>query len=244
MHILLMLATTRRILFQLRHDPRTVVLLIGVPSLLMVLLRFVFNSENKFSVIAPALLGIFPFTIMFLLTSITTLRERTSGTLERLMTLPISKIDLIFGYGLAFGLVGVTQVIVAAGISLLWLGLTISGSVWLLFIIVILDALLGTALGLLVSAFARTEFQAVQFMPVIVLPQILLCGLLVPRDRMGVALSWVSDVLPLSYAVDALTQVSQNNTIDGTLIRNMLIVAGCVALALLLGSATLRRQTP
>ena len=238
------LATTRRILTQLRHDPRTVALLVGVPSLLMILLRYVLNSEQRFSGIAPALLGIFPFTIMFLLTSVTTLRERTTGTLERLMTMPIGKLDLLVGYALAFGLLAVLQVVVAAGISLTWLGLDIAGPVWALLLIVVLDALLGTALGLFVSAFARTEFQAIQFLPVFVLPQFLLCGLFVPRGDMGWVLTAVSDVLPLSYAVDALTQVTRSAEIDGTLIRNVAVIAGCAVLALLLGAATLRRRTP
>ncbi|UOX90683.1 ABC transporter permease [Amycolatopsis sp. FBCC-B4732] len=237
-------ATTRRILTQLRHDPRTVALIIGVPTLLMILLRYVLNSEQRFSAIAPALLGIFPFTIMFLLTSITTLRERTTGTLERLMTMPMGKLDLLFGYALAFGMLATLQVVVAAGVSLTWLGLGIAGSVWTLLLIVVLDALLGTALGLFVSAFARTEFQAIQFLPVFVLPQFLLCGLFVPRGDMGWLLNALSDVLPLSYAVDALTQVTRSAEVDGTLVRNIAIIAGCAILALLLGAATLRRRTP
>lgn len=237
-------ATARRILTQLRHDPRTVAMVILVPSLLMVLLRYVFNSAEAFSRFAPALLGIVPFTIMFLITSVTTLRERTSATLERLMTLPIGKLDLLFGYGIAFGGLATIQVSVAVVLSLTWLGLNIAGSVWMLLLIAVLDALLGTALGLFVSAFARTEFQAIQFMPIVVLPQLLLCGLFVPRDQMGWVLNWLSDVLPLSYAVDALTQVTTSSTIDGTLVRNLLIIAGCGVLALVLGAATLRRRTP
>jgi ABC-2 type transport system permease protein len=238
------LATARRILTQLRHDHRTVALMILLPSLLLILLRYVFNSERAFSAAAPALLAVFPFAIMFIVTSITTLRERTTATLERLMTMPIGKFDLLLGYGIAFGLVAVVQVLVATGISLTWLGLEITGSVWLLLLIAVLDALLGTALGLLASAFARTEFQAVQFMPALVMPQVLLCGLFAPRDSMTPVLDWLSNVMPLSYAVDALADVTQSNDVDGTLVRNLLIVAGCVVLALVLGSATLRRRTP
>ncbi|ONI87230.1 antibiotic ABC transporter permease [Saccharothrix sp. ALI-22-I] len=238
------LATAKRILTQLRHDHRTVALMVLLPSLLLVLLRYVFDSEQAFSRAAPALLGVFPFTIMFIVTSITTLRERLTATLERLMTMPIGKIDLLLGYALAFGLVAVVQVAVAATVALTWLGLGISGSVWLLLVIAVLDALLGMALGLFASAFARTEFQAVQFMPAIVMPQVLLCGLFVPRDEMATVLDRVSDVLPLSYAVDALTQVTTSSEVDGTLIRNLLVIAGCALVALLLGAATLRRRTP
>jgi ABC-2 type transport system permease protein len=240
----LTLATAGRILTQLRHDHRTVALMILVPSLLLILLRYVFNSEQAFSAAAPALLAVFPFAIMFIVTSITTLRERTTETLERLMTLPIAKLDLLFGYAIAFGLVAIVQVLVAAGISLTWLGLEIGGSVGLLLLIAVLDALLGTALGLLASAFARTEFQAVQFMPAIVMPQVLLCGLFAPRETMTPVLEWLSNFMPLSYAVDALTQVTHSSDVDVTLVRNLLIVAGCGLLALILGAATLRRRTP
>ncbi|MGH3878900.1 MAG: ABC transporter permease [Actinophytocola sp.] len=244
MNATLTLATARRILTQLRHDHRTVAMMVLVPSLLMILLRYVFNSEQAFSAAAPALLAVFPFAIMFIVTSITTLRERTTATLERLMTMPIAKLDLLFGYAIAFGVVAVLQVLVATGISLTWLGLEIDGSVWLLVLIAVLDALLGTALGLLASAFARTEFQAVQFMPAIVMPQVLLCGLFAPRDSMTPVLEWLSNVMPLSYAVDALAQVTQTSDVDGTLLRNLVIVAGCGLLALVLGAATLRRRTP
>ncbi|WP_020671546.1 ABC transporter permease [Amycolatopsis nigrescens] len=237
-------ATARRILTQLRHDPRTVVMLVLVPSLLMVLLRYVFNSEQLFSRSAPALLGVFPFLIMFLIASVTTLRERTSATLERLMTMPIGRFDLLCGYALAFGAIAVVQVAVAAGVSVAWLGLEIAGSLWMLLLIAVLDALLGMALGLFVSAFARTEFQAIQFMPVFVLPQVLLCGLFMPREEMGRLLNWLSDVMPLSYAVDALRHVTSSSTMDGTVVRNLLIVTGCALLALILGAATLRRRTP
>jgi ABC-2 type transport system permease protein len=238
------LATARRILTQLRHDHRTVAMMVLVPSLLMVLLRFVFNTEQAFSAAAPALLAVFPFAIMFIVTSITTLRERTTATLERLMTMPIGKFDLLFGYAIAFGVVAVLQVLVATVLSLTLLGLVIDGSVWLLMLIAVLDALLGTALGLFASAFARTEFQAVQFMPAIVMPQVLLCGLFAPRDSMTPLLEWLSNVMPLSYAVDALESVTRSNDLDGVLARNLVIVAGSGVVALILGAATLRRRTP
>jgi ABC-2 type transport system permease protein len=243
MNTAMTLATARRVLTQLRHDPRTVALMIVVPSLLMVLLRYVFDSEPFFSHIAPALLGFFPFLLMFLVTSITTLRERTSGTLERLMTTPMAKLDLLVGYALAFAVVAMVQVVVAVVVSL-WLGMDLVGSLWWLLLVAALDALLGVALGLLASAFARTEFQAVQFMPVIVLPQLLLCGLFHPRGEMATVLRWASDVLPLSYAVSALQRVSGATTVGATFARDVIVVGGCAALALALAAATLRRRTP
>lgn len=236
------LATARRVLTQLRHDPRTVALIVVVPSLLMVLLRYVFDSVHVFAGIAPALLGFFPFLMMFLIASVTTLRERTSGTLERLMTTPMGKLDLLAGYALAFSVVAAVQVAAAVAVST-WLGMQLAGSVWWLLLVALLDAQLGVALGLLASAFARTEFQALQFMPVVVLPQLLLCGLFHPRDQMATVLRWASDVLPLSYAVSAMRRVSDASNVGGTYLRDVIIVGGCAALALAVAAATLRRRT-
>ena len=161
------LATARRVLRQLGHDPRTIVLLLVVPCVLLTLLYWVFDADPRtFDTIGASLLGIFPLITMFLVTSIATLRERTSGTLERLLSMPLGKADLILGYALAFGLLAVVQASLATGLAIWGLGLDIAGSPWLLLVVALLDALLGTALGLFVSAFAASEFQAVQFMPV------------------------------------------------------------------------------
>jgi ABC-2 type transport system permease protein len=240
MNIVMTRATAQRVLTQLRHDPRTVALMVVVPSLLMILLCYVFDSALFFSAIAPALLGFFPFLMMFLVTSITMLRERASGTLERLMTTPMAKADLLIGYALAFAVVAVVQVLAAVGVSL-WLGLDLTGSLWWLLLVAVLDALLGVALGLLASAFARTEFQAMQFMPVIVLPQLLLCGLFQRRSEMATLLRWASNVLPLSYAVSALQRVASATTVGAGYARDVAVVAGCALLALTLAAVTLRR---
>lgn len=235
-------ATTHRVLTQLRHDPRSVALMVLVPALLMILLRYVFNSAAVFNQIAPALLGFFPFLLMFLTTSVTMLRERTFGTLEHLLTTPTWRLGLITGYGAAFALVAIVQVVLAVAASV-GVGLSIAGSPGWLLLIALLNAVLGVALGLLASAFAHTEFQALQFMPVIVLPQLLLCGLFHPRDQMATVLSWVSDVMPLSYAVDALHRVTADTTLDGSYWRDAIILAACALTGLVLAALTLRRQT-
>ncbi|MEO8749048.1 MAG: ABC transporter permease [Allobranchiibius sp.] len=238
----LTLVTAVRVLTQLRHDPRTVVLMLLMPSVLLVMLRYVFDSAAIFTRSAPALLGFFPFLMMFLVTSIATLRERTSGTLERLLTTPMAKLDLIAGYAVAFSALALVQVALAVAVSL-WMGLSLDGAVWALVLIAALDALLGVALGLLASAFARTEFQAVQFMPVIVLPQLLVCGLFQPRDQMAPVLRWFSDAMPLTYAVEALQQVASSPSVDGTFLRGLLVLTGGTLAALVAATATLRRST-
>lgn len=239
-----MFATARRVLGQLRHDHRTMALLLLVPCLLLGLLRWVFaNQLQTFNAIGPLLLVLFPFIIMFIVTSVATLRERTHGTLERLLTMPIGKFDFLAGYALAFGLVAIVQASLASWVAIGLLDLQVQGSIWLVVVVAVLDAILGMALGLLASAFARTEFQAVQFMPAIVFPQLLLCGLLIPRERLDPVLEAISNVLPLSYAVDAIKHVTRNTEITGTLLRDLVVVAGCILLALVLGAATLRRRS-
>ncbi|MFI1400596.1 ABC transporter permease [Streptomyces sp. NPDC020681] len=238
------LATAARVLRQLRHDPRSIALMVFVPCVMLFLLRYVFDgSEQTFDSIGASLLGIFPLITMFLVASIATLRERTSGTLERLLAMPLGKGDLIAGYALAFGLVAVVQSLLATGLALWALGLDVVGSPWLLLLVALLDALLGTALGLFVSAFAASEFQAVQFMPAVIFPQLLLCGLFIARDKMQPVLEAISNVLPMSYAVDAMTEVLHHPDATGDFVRDVLIVAACAVLVLALGAATLRRRT-
>ena len=238
------LATAARVLRQLRNDPRTVALLLVVPCLMIFLLRYVFDgSPRTFDQIGASLLGIFPLITMFLVASISTLRERTSGTLERLLALPLAKADLIGGYALAFGALAVLQAALATGLSVWALGLDVTGSPWLLLLVALLDALLGTALGLFVSAFAASEFQAVQFMPAVIFPQLLLCGLFTPRDHMQPVLEALSNVLPMSYAVDAMNEIQRHPGVTGDFVRDILVVTGCALLVLFLGAATLRRRT-
>lgn len=239
-----LLATAVRVLTQLRRDPRTVAMMLVVPAVLIGLLAWIYQNTAVFDRIGGPLLGVFPFVVMFLVTSVVTLRERTSGTLERLLTLPLRKVDLLAGYALAFGLVATVQALVAAGLALGPLGLQVAGPTWLVVVVAVLDAVLGTALGLLVSAFAATEFQAVQFMPAVVLPQFLLCGLLVPRDRLPGVLRAVSDVLPLSYAVDAMGVLTRSAAVTRGFVVDLAVVALAVVVALTLGAATLRRRTP
>jgi ABC-2 type transport system permease protein len=237
------LATAERVLRQLRRDRRTLALVLFVPPLLMTLFRYVFEGqEATFDRVGPPLVGIFPFVTMFLVTSIAMLRERTTGTLERLMSMPLAKLDLLLGYGLAFAAVAVVQATLTATISFWLLGLDVAGPVWLIGVFAVGNAVLGMAFGLFLSAFAQTEFQAVQFMPAFVIPQILLAGLLVPRDKMARVLELVSDVLPMTYAYDALAKAAADD-LDGRLALDAALISGFIVLALVLGATTLRRRT-
>lgn len=238
-------ATARRVLWQIRRDRRTIALLLAVPTGLLVLLYFLLEGQpHTFQQIGAPLCGLFPFIVMFLVTSIAMLRERTSGTLERLMTLPVAKADILFGYGLAFGLLAAIQAAVVCTVGFLILGLQAAHGAWLVALLAIGNALLGMALGLFASAFATTEFQAVQFMPALVLPQILLCGLFVPRAEMAAWLHAISWLMPLTYAYDALARATTPAPLDGAMAADIVAVLAFMLAALALGALTLRRRTP
>jgi ABC-2 type transport system permease protein len=246
------LAVTARVLHQLRRDHRTLAMLLVLPSLILALLWWMFDDApagaGGFDRLGPPLLALIPFIVMFLVTAVTTLRERSSGTLERLLAMPTRKLDFLGGYALAFGLVAAVQSTVAVLLCVWVLDLEVSGAVWVLVVVAVADAVLGTALGLFVSAFARTEFQAVQFMPAVVIPQILLCGLFIPRDRMPSVLEAISDVLPLSYAVDAMRSVasvtgSSVGGVEAGVWADIAVVVAFALAGLALGAATLRRRT-
>jgi ABC-2 type transport system permease protein len=238
-------AVAARVLTQLRRDHRTLVMLLVLPCLLITLLWWMFEESSPmlFDRFGPALLAMFPFIVMFLVTSVTTLRERSGGTLERLLAMPMRKLDFLLGYALAFGLAATLQSALAVAVSVGLLDLDVVGPVWLLTLVAVADAVLGTASGLFVSAFARTEFQAVQFMPAVVLPQVLLCGLFVPRDEMPEVLGAISDLLPLSYAVDAMQSLTRTAE-TGEVWQDVAVVMAFALAGLALGAATLRRRTP
>ena len=240
----LTIATTRRILEQIRHDPRTLGLIFGLPTVLMGLIAFMLSERpGAFNAWGASLLGIFPLIVMFLVTSVATLRERTSGTLERLMAMPISRGDIVGGYAIAFSLLGAAQAVVVSLFSFGLFGLDVPGSAFLVGLVAVADALLGTALGLAASSLARTEFQAVQMMPLMLLPQLILCGLIIPRDQMPPLLEWLSWLMPLSYSVTATTDAAAHGSLTGGYLLNLAAVLAFAVVALVLGGLTLRRQS-
>ena len=236
------LATSARVLRQLRHDPRTLVLLMGLPCLLLWLIAWMFDGTRVLDQFGPLLLGVFPLIVMFLVTSVATLRERKSGTLERLMASPLGKVDFVLGYGLAFGLVATVQAVVVTAFSVGVLGMDMPGPLWAIIMVAALVALVGTSLGLVASAFASTEFQAVQFMPAIIFPQLILCGLVMPREQMPAALEAISRVMPLTYGVQAMKDLSMGGD-PGQIWSEVVVLVAFIVGAIVLGSLTLRRRT-
>ena len=240
----ILLRTTGRVLRQLSHDKRTIAMVIVLPLVLLTLVYYLFEKQpHIFDRIGIIMLGVFPFILMFLITSIAMLRERTTGTLERLLTTPLHKLDLLFGYGIAFGVLAAIQASAGAGLAYGAFDLQTAGSAGLVILIAVADAVLGMALGLFFSAFASSEFQAVQFMPLVAFPQVFLCGLFTPRDQMAGWLHALSDIFPLTYAVQALQEVGAHADPTALMWRDLGIVTGSAVLALALSAATLRRRT-
>jgi ABC-2 type transport system permease protein len=245
------LATTARILRQLAADRRSVALILVIPVLVITLMYFMFENvphhpgtPSPFNTACLILLGLFPFFLMFIITSITMQRERASGTLERILTTPLRRLDLLISYGTAFSIAATAQATLACVVSFWFLGFETAGSPAWVFVIAIVNAVLGVGLGLLCSAFARTEFQAVQFIPMVIVPQLLLAGIIVPRALMAHWLQWISNVLPASYALEALQQVDTHPGLTGIAVRDIFVVLGFAIAALCLAAATLRRRTP
>ena len=244
MTVHIVLSTARRILRQLWHDKRTVGLVLGVPLVLLTLLHSLFEHQpTTFDRVGLIMVGLFPFTVMFIVTSVAMLRERTSGTLERLLTTPAHKADLLFGYGLAFGALAAVQAGLAVALAYGAFGMRTAGGAGLVVVIAVADAILGCALGLFFSAFARSEFQAVQFTPAIVFPQLFMCGLFVPREQMAGWMRATSDALPLTYAVQGLQEVGHYAEPTGLMWRDLGVVVAAALVALALAAATVRRRT-
>jgi len=226
-------------------------MILVVPSAVITLMYFMFSdvptrpgSPPPFNTTCLILLGLFPLFIMFLITSITMQRERGSGTLERILTTPLRRFDLLAAYGTAFSIAAAAQAALACGVAFLLLGFSTQGNPAWVFVIAIINAVLGVGLGLLASAFARTEFQAVQFMPVVIVPQLLLAGIIVPRSAMPTWMEWLSNAMPASYALEALQEVNAHPHLTQIAVRDIAVVVAFALAALALAAATLRRRTP
>jgi ABC-2 type transport system permease protein len=239
-------AVAIRVLRQLRRDHRSIAMVLVAPLFLLWVLKLTFaDVPGVFDRVGPMLLGTFPFVTMFLVTSITMLRERNQGTLDRAMVSPIGRGDIMAGYAIAFLALAGMQCALALSFARWALGMDIQGSLWQVLVIVLALAMYGTMLGLALSAFAQTEFQAVQFMPLFLLPQIFLSGLLVPIAGMATGLEWISTVIPLRYSFDALTQVMlQGESMWASDVIGSVLVTLAIPVVLVgLGSLTMKRST-
>ncbi|HHU66486.1 ABC transporter permease [Corynebacterium sp.] len=239
----LLLATTGRVLRQLRADPRSLGILLVVPVALLTLFHYIYDGNPQlFDFVAVAMTVILPLSLMFIVSSVTMQRERADGTLERLWTTRLHRGDLIGGYALAFGILAVLQALLLVAAMHLLMGVETEAAWWTLAVIAGVTGVTGLSLGLLGSAFAQSEFQAVQFMPVLIIPQVLLSGLLVPREQLPGLLKLLSDVMPLSYALDAAVTAAREG-LSGDVVRDTLICLAFALVFLALAATTMPRRT-
>jgi ABC-2 type transport system permease protein len=235
------LTIASRVIQQLIRDRRTMVLLVVVPLVIASIVGVSIPSKQTLDYIAPAVLAVLILFFGFILTGISFLRERSQGTLERLMASPVSKLDVVGGYLLGFLLFAVLQTMILFFYLIYVLNISFHGELWQIIVFEIIIGILAVCLGIFISVFARNEFQMVQFIPLIIMPQIFLCGLLWPVEQMPDYLQWIARFLPLTYGVDgirALMLQGQNLLNIG---KEIGVLAGYAVGLMILASLTLRR---
>lgn len=216
------------------------------PGLAAMRVEYVHGGEayTLLDYLAPLLVGLFAFFFTFLLSAVAFLRERTTGTLERLLASPLRRSELVLGYLAGFGLFALIQAVVIIGFTVLVLNVKYTGNIATIFLIEAMLVIVSVSLGLFVSAFARTELQAIQFIPVVLLPQVFLSGLLVPVDQLPDVLRPIAVVLPLTYANEALRAVMIKGfpLDDPVIVRDLLALAAFGAITIAGAIASIRRE--
>ena len=236
-------AIANRIVLQLVRDHRSMALIFVAPIMVMALVGFTFSDqEDTLDRIAPGLIATFTMIFTFMLTGVSFLRERTQGTLERLMMTPVGRGDILIGYLLGFAPFALIQASAILLFTTLGLRVHYQGELWQIAVLLVTLVIVAVNLGIFVSTFAKNEFQVIQFIPLILAPQIFLSGIIVPTDQMPGYFQMVARVLPLRYAVDGLRSIMiAGEPVTG--IAKELGVLWAVALALLILAAwSLRRH--
>ena len=236
------LAITERIVRQMLRDRRSIGLLIVGPLLVMSLVGFSLVEQRAvLDRVAPGLLAVFVLFFTFILTGVGFLRERAQGTLERLQTTLVGSFDIMLGYMLGFLLFAVVQTVVILGFTIFVLRIEYVGSLWEIGAVLFLVVTVAVSLGIFISSFANNEFQVVQFIPIVLAPQIFLSGVIIPVEQMPTLFEWISVVLPLTYAVEALREIMLRGAGLAALWPELAAI-GVFSVALLTAAvATLRR---
>ncbi len=239
-------AVARRVLVGLRGDRRTLLLVFVAPVFIIWLFGEVFDvaDPSRFNVEAsgPILLGFFVFFLTYILTAISFLRERQSGTLERLLATPVSRSGLVSGYLLGFGVLASVQALVLLGAGLVFLDVAFEHGVGLFFALELLGALSALGLGILVSLFARNEFQVLQFMPVVIAPQVILGGVFVPVEALPFYLEVAARAMPLTYLLEGMNYVVLDVGTLSQMVQAVLVLGLMSLAALALATASVRRS--
>ena len=236
------LAIASRIVNQITRDHRSLALIIVAPIIVMSLVGFSFADQRDIlNRVAPGLIGVFVLFFVFILTGVSFLRERAQGTLERLLTTPVGGADILAGYLLGFLLFAGIQSVVILFYTIFALRIDYEGSLWQIFVLLFIVTLVAVSLGIFISTFARNEFQVVQFIPVILLPQIFLSGAVLPTEQLPGYFQAAGKALPLTYAVDGLKAVMLHGESLGGIGRELAALGGFAIGLLALALMTVRR---
>jgi len=235
------LTIANRIIHQLIRDRRTIALLVIVPLVIASLIGVSVPDKSTLDYTAPAILAVLIFFFGFLLTGISFYRERSQGTLERLMASPVSRLDIVGGYLLGFLLFALVQTLILFFYLIYVLKISYHGELWQILVFQVLIGIGAVCLGTFFSIFARNEFQMIQFIPLIIVPQMFLCGLLWPVSQMPEYLQWIAKFLPLTYGVDGIRalMLQGQNLLD--IGKEVGVLAGYAVGLLILAAFTLRR---
>ena len=237
------LAIALRIVRQVRRDHRSLALIIVAPVVVMSLVGFSFFERREIlDNVAPALLAVFAFFFVFILTGVSFLRERAQGTLERLLTTPVSRADILLGYLLGFLLFATVQTLVILLFTVWILQVEYRGDLWQVMVLLLTVTVVGVNLGIFISTFARNEFQVVQFIPLVLAPQIFLSGLILPVEELPGLFQAASSVLPLTYSVEGLREIMLRGGGLGDVVRELAVLLAFAVGLLVLASATVRRR--
>ena len=235
------LTIAQRIINQLIHDRRTIALIVIVPLVIASLVGVSVPDKSTLDYTAPAIMAVLIFFFGFLLTGISFLRERSQGTLERLMASPVSRLDIVGGYLLGFLLIALVQTLIIFFYMIYVLNVSYHGELWQILVFQVLIGIGAVCLGTFLSVFARNEFQMIQFIPLVIVPQIFLCGLLWPVSQMPEYLQWLANCLPMTYGVEGIRamMIEGKGLLD--IGKDVGILAAFAVGMLILASLTLRR---
>jgi ABC-2 type transport system permease protein len=235
------LTVARRIILQLVRDRRTIVLLVVVPLLIASIVGVSVPDKRILDYTAPAVLAVLILFFGFILTGISFLRERTQGTLERLMASPVSRLDIVGGYLLGFLLFALLQTLIIFFYMVYVLKINYYGELWQILVFQVIIGIGAVCLGTFFSVLAKNEFQMMQFIPMIIVPQMFLCGLLWPVSQMPDYLQWIAKFLPLTYGVDGIRALMLQGQDLLDIGKEIGVLAGYAVGLMILASLTLRR---
>ena len=204
--------------------------------------HYIYGSSDStfFESFLPAFLGFFVFFFVFLISGVSLLNERTTGTLSRLLATPIRRSEIIMGYLIGYGGFAIIQTVLTVVFTITVFKIHLVGSIWLVFLTNLLLALVALTLGIFISTFANSEFQMIQFIPLIVVPQIFFAGL-VPVDGMASWLQAIAHIMPLYYGANALTAVVTKGAGLGDIGVNLLILVGFMVVLTMLNIVGMKR---